>query len=191
MHVRHVLLLAAAAALAPAAGAAAQTSDTTFFHPGQWGADFTVGSGFTGVGAIHFRSPTRATVYDLTGSYDHSSGGGDRISAVNGAVSIGSRAYHAVSRRVVGWTTLGLSFQYSRQHAMFGAIDQTTKGVGAGVFLDFGASWMVTPHLGLGAEWRLGASYVHGSVSGTTGGGTSDVVSVDLTGIGLVGQLYF
>lgn len=173
---------------------AAQSPDSTPFHKSQWGVDFRVGNGFAGVGALHFRSPTRATLIDLSGGYSHGSTTNPAIhgNAVDASFSIGTRGYHLVDRHVYRWTTLGLSFLYNRQSSTQGAVTQTTEGIGAGVFANLGGTWLVTPHLGLGAQWQVDLTYIHGSAtSPISGSARSDTVTLELARVALTGQFYF
>jgi len=195
MHARFPVRVVAAAVaaflLAPAA--VAQVPDAALFHRGQWGVDFRVGSGFTGAGALHFTSPTRATLLDLSSAYSHAANTAAspalRASNVNATLSLGTRAYHSVDPHIYRWTTLGLSFAYSRQSATQGTVTQRVQGIGTGVFANLGATWLVTPHLGLGAQWQADLTYTHNSASAAAG--TSDVVTVGLARVALTGQLYF
>ena len=181
--------------LAPAL--AAQVPDSALFHKGQWGVDFRVGSGFAGVGALHFTSPTHATLLDLSGGYSHVSNTTSpafRASIANASLSLGSRAYHLIDPHVYRWTTIGLSFLYNRQSVTQGTATQTIKGYGAGVFVNLGGTWLVTPHLGLGAQWQADVAYSHNSTSApfpNPSPGTSDVVTVELARVALTGQFYF
>ena len=89
--------------LAPAL--AAQVPDSALFHKGQWGVDFRVGSGFAGVGALHFTSPTHAMLLDLNGGYSHGSttvSPASHGNSVNAALSLGTRAYHRLDPHPVG-----------------------------------------------------------------------------------------
>src|SRR6266481_4880511 len=121
---------------------AAQARDSMPFHKGQWGVDFRIGNGFGGVGALHFRSPTRAMLIDLSGGYSHGSitNPAAHGSAVNAALSLGTRGYHAMDPHVYRWTTLGVSFLYNRQSSTQGGVTQTNQGVGAGVFANLGGT---------------------------------------------------
>ena len=99
------------AAFLPASALAAQVPDSVLFHPGQWGVDFRIGSGFAGAGALHFTSPTHATFLDLSGGYKHTSNTAAalRISNLTGALSLGRRAYHRVDPHIYRWTTSGFN----------------------------------------------------------------------------------
>ena len=64
----------------------------------------------------------------------------------------------------------------------------SSNGWGGGIFGNVGASWLVTPHLGIGADWGVTVGYVHE---------TGPLANVDrqwTVGLGqlqLTGQLYF
>ncbi len=178
------------AAFLPAPPLAAQVPDSVLFHPGQWGVDFRIGSGFAGAGALHFTSPTHATFLDLSGGYNHTSNTAAalRISNLTGALSLGRRAYHRVDPHIYRWTTAGFTFVYNRQSSTQDTVRQTTRGVGAGVFVNVGGTWLVTPHLGLGAQWQADLTYTHNRTSPRT---TSDIVTVGLARVALTGQFYF
>ncbi len=169
-----------------------QEPDSAHFHPGQWGVDFRIGSGFAAAGALHFTSPTRATLLELSSGYSHGSISGPvptaRTSNVDAALSVGRRAYRTVDPHVYRWTTMGLSVLYDRQSSSQNSLTTTAQGLGAGVFANIGAGWLVTPHLGLGAQWQVGVTYNHRSASGSF---TSDIVTVVLAQVALTGQLYF
>jgi hypothetical protein len=133
---------------------------------------------------------------DLNGAYSHISNTSTttpavRVSNVNAALSLGRRAYHLLDPHVFRWTTLGLSFVYDRQSSTQGGVTQTGQGLGAGVFANLGATWLVTPHLGLGAQWQVDVTYTHGKVSSPAGSGKTDFVAVDLARVALTGQFYF
>lgn len=195
MHARIALTGIAIAAATFSSAAAAQVPDSTPFHRGQWGVDFGIGAGFAAVGALHFSSPTHAMVLNLTSVFGHGSsaiGGPPAIitSNINAGGSVGTRAYHAMDARAYRWTTLGVSMAYNWQTTTLSGVSQKLQGIGAGVFGNLGAAWLVTPHLGLGAQWQVTVSYTHTTRSGT-GSGTSNAVSVGLGQVSLTGQLYF
>lgn len=178
--------------LAPAL--AAQAPDAAPFHKGQWGVDFRVGNGFAGVAALHFTSPTRAMLIDVSGGYSHGSTTNPALqgNAVNVSVGLGRRGYHVMDPHVDRWTTLGLSFIYNRQSVTQGGTTQTNQGLGAGIFANLGGTWLVTPHLGLGAQWQVDLTYIHGSATSPISGSvTSDIVTVELARVALTGQIYF
>jgi hypothetical protein len=158
------------------------------FHRGQWGAEFSIATGFAGVGALRFTSPTHAWLIDFGATYDHTSTSGIRESRTTASLDLGTRAYHALRRRLYRLTTFGVSLNYRRSPASPGT---TTETFGGGLFADLGATWLVTPELGIGARWRAAISYGHGKVSGAGVSSTADGVSVSLGPLLLAGQIYF
>lgn len=96
----------------------AQGADSAMFHRGQWGADFIIGNGFFGAGALRFTSPGHAWLVDIGADYQHTSGtqNGVKNSGNTEASSVeaGSRSYHAMNRRLYGLMTLGVSLNYGR-----------------------------------------------------------------------------
>ena len=177
----------------PATSLVAQNPDSMAVRAGRWGVDFRIGNGFAGAGALHFTSPTRATLLDVTSAYNHTANttpGGPTLlaSSIGAALSLGRRTYTRVDPRVYRWTTLGLSVAYSRQRIKQGATTQINRGVGTGVFANVGAMWLVTPHLGLGAQWQVDLTYTH---AGGSSGNTSDAVTLGLARVALTGQFFF
>ena len=169
----------------------AQLTDSMAFHRGQWGAEFQIGSGFFGAGTLHFTSPTHAWLMNASAAYAHTSGSGFGVSTVNTgsiALDLGTRAYRSFGRRLYRLTTFGVSLSYSRQTTNLGT---TTQLLGGGPFADLGATWLVTPHLGIGARWRAAIAYTHGKASGGGSSSTVDYVRVSVDGVVLTGQLYF
>ena len=92
---------------------------------------------------------------------------------------------------VLRWTTLGVSFLYDRQSTTQSGLTQTNQGLGAGVFANLGGTWLVTPHLGLGAQWEVDLSYIHTKTTSPFSSGTGDIVSLQLARVALTGQFYF
>jgi len=188
---RTALAVAALApALAPGVGFA-QAAERSPFHARQWGADFVVAFGFAGAGAIRFMAPDRAVVMDLQGdiSTSTSNGGGARGNVNSAELSLGVRRYRGLAPSVQLFHTLGLQVDYSHSYAAAGPT--TTNGWGAGVFGDLGAGWMVSPHLMVGASWRVDALYTHTSTM--TPGGTTSGHQLELSfgAVSLMGQLFF
>jgi hypothetical protein len=164
------------------------------FHSGQWGVDFNIGSGFVGAGVIHFRSPTRALVLNLSGGLSTStSATGNSISGnvVQANVSLGARRYHPFAPRLYFYRTLGIEGNY-RHSFIGGATDLTENDWSGGLFGEVGAGWLVTPHLAVGATWRFSADYGGGEVRqpGVLTG-KSHGFSFTLGEVRLTGQLYF
>ena len=171
---------------------AAQGADSAMFHRGQWGADFIIGNGFFGAGALRFTNPGHAWLVDVGANYQHTSG------TTNGAnnsgnsetftVEVGSRSYHAMNRRLYGLTTVGASFNYGRSSINGGPIGRSSGG---SLFGDLGAAWFVTPHLGVGARWRAALSYLHLHTTFAGNETTLNAVGLSLGTVVLTGQLTF
>ncbi|MGA2384593.1 MAG: hypothetical protein ABSG61_14295 [Gemmatimonadales bacterium] len=183
---RTSIVLVAVMAAIPAVPLWGQSSDSSVFHRGQWGADFDISGGFVGAGLIHFRSPTQAAVLALSGGV--STAGSGNTSQVN--LSLGARRYHAFASQLYFYRTFGIAGSYSHSFAGGGS-GTTTNTWGGGLFGELGAGWLVTPHLALGAAWRLSASYEHSSWTAGLFSGSSDGFSVTLGAVRLTGQLYF
>ena len=191
---RTPLLLAAVVAAMPPARLVGQAADSVRFHRGQWGTDFTIGYGFVGAGVIRFHGPARALVLGLGGQFATGSSTGAfgepalHLMAVN--LSLGARRYHALAPRLLVYRTFGLAGSYNRNSQSGGT---SSVAWTAGVFASAGAGWMVTPHLELGAEWKLSASFGRQTVSGSglPNAGGYNTWSVMLGMPDLVGQLYF
>jgi len=191
---RSSVALAIIVAVIPAAGLRAQVADSAAFHRGQWGMDFNAGYGFAGAGLIRFRSPTRALVLSVGGSlqttsYDPASGypGGNRTE-VN--VNLGARRYHLFAPRLYYYRTVGVEGAYTHQFSG-GDAGSTEIQWNGGLFGEVGLGWLVTPHLALGAAWRLNADYYRadqraGAQRTWTSGFTATLAQPRLTG-----QLYF
>jgi hypothetical protein len=162
------------------------------FHQRQWGAEFNISGGFFSAGALRFTSPAHAWLVDLGAGYAHTSVNGPAGSTTgnntNIVVELGSRSYHPFGRRLYRLTTFGVSFNYNRQSTSGGT---TFQAAGGGVFGDLGATWLVTPHLGIGARWRVAASYVHASDSSAGVTTTGNGVTFSVGTLQLTGQLYF
>ena len=185
-------LLAIGTLTLPAA-ARAQGDQALGFRAGQWGADFQVAGGFTGAGAIKFTSPTRAWLIDLGSQVLHSSTtqptGNGSGTVINLSVKVGRRMYGTITHRVAPWTAVGLIASYGRERDSGG---DTTTSFGAGVFGSLGATWLITPHLGIGAQWSLIFNYSHQSITNPiTGTAKNNTVNVTLPNMALGGQLYF
>lgn len=176
-----VLLLAGARvgrAQAPVA------ADSLPFTRGQWGVQVTGGENLVSVGALRFTSPRAAWLLDIVASVtrsevrvDSSAGAplppdadASHVNTSGGAnVRVGRRSYHALGRGVASFATAGVSAGYSgARWTQAGGSRATT--VTGGLFGDLGATYFVTPHLGLGAAVTLEASYARSRTrsSGTT-----------------------
>lgn len=184
------LILATASFLPRVADA--QAPDSVAFHQGQWGAEFRILNSFLGLGALRFSSPTRALLLDISADYIHASGSGTAPASTTGigvAVDLGMRAHHSFGRRLYRLTTFGIFVNYSRQTISTNNAKLSTFG--GGPFVDLGATWLVTPHLGIGAKWRAALFYNHATLTDAVTSAKVDQVGVTLGGIELAGQLYF
>ncbi|WP_310571581.1 hypothetical protein [Gemmatimonas sp.] len=165
---RRLVTLAGAVLLStvPTSAARAQTapSDSTGFRAGQWGAEFTLGTGSgaaSGVGALRFFSDRRALLLDVNGRLTRASGDAWLRSDESSLhVRIGPRWYRPVKGRVLQYVSLGVIASHDRREipVFSSSLDpmtrSTTKSFGAGTFGEVGGSWMVTPQLRLGASWQ-------------------------------------
>ncbi len=188
---RTALTVAAlASVLVPAVGHA-QAAERSPFRARQWGADFNIGNGFVGVGAIRFTAPDRALVLDLSGDVATrtSNGGGPRGNSNSFTLSLGMRRYRGLAPSVEMYHTLGLEAAYSHNYDAAGPVTDNTWG--AGVFGDLGAGWMVSPHLLLGASWRVEALYNHTSSKTPAVSTSGHRLELSLGGVRLIGQLFF
>ncbi len=188
---RTALVFAAlASALVPTVGHA-QAAERSPFRARQWGADFNVGSGFVGVGAIRFTAPDRALVLDLAGDVatSTSNGGGPRGNTNSATLSLGMRRYRGLAPSVQLYHTLGIEANYSHDYSAAGPV--TNNSWGAGVFGDLGAGWMVSPHLMLGASWRVDALYAHTSSTTPAVSTSGHQLGLSFGGVRLIGQLFF
>lgn len=179
--------------------ARAQGDEPLGFRSGQWGADFQVQGGFTGAGAIKFTSPTRAWVLDLGTAVVHASANLPGTSATSAGTSVnlsmkaGRRMYGTITHRVAPWTALGVTAVYAWQRATSGdTVLQHSNTAGAGLFGSLGATWLITAHLGVGAQWSLLLNYAHQSfTSNVSGTSTVNSISVSIPNVALAGQVYF
>lgn len=183
---RHHLILAGALLLSttPASAARAQSapSDSTGFRAGQWGAEFTLGTGSgiaSGVGALRFFSDRRALLVDVNGRFTRASGDGplkSTESILN--VRIGPRWYRPVKGRVLQYVSLGVIASHERREnpVFMSSLDPTTqfttKSVGGGAFGEVGGSWMVTSQLSLGAAWQGTLQYARNTQDARNFGGS-------------------
>ncbi len=182
---RSSVVLALAASVVAAAPLLGQAQAASPFHRGQWGVDFNVGNGFVGAGLIHFRAPDRAFVVDLNGSVTTSTGPAQPTgNATTVGLSLGARRYHRFAAQLIGFRTFGLEGSYG--HVFLSGSPSSTTWTG-GLFGELGGGWMVTPHLALGASWRLSADYEHLK----TGAATGHSWTITLGHPRLTGQIYF
>jgi len=173
----------------------AQTGDSLAFHKAQWGTEFNFGFGFVAAGVLYFTSPTHAFLLDIGTGYARSSGsarsGAYSASAVSVATRVGTRAYRAFGRRLYRLTTVGVSVAYSRNESTQDTLRFNSEGIGAGLFADLGATWLVTPHLGIGAKAGATITYTRATFTGSFGSGSENRLRISVGDVALVGQVYF
>jgi hypothetical protein len=198
MRVRHLVIpLYCGIAVVAAQAAQAQDPDSVVFHRGQWGADFRIGSGFSSAGAIHFSSATHAQLVDIGAGYSHNTSNqpgnySAEASGGNASLRLGIRSYHSIDRRLYRWTTFGVAVNYNRQTNTYqDTLTSTSVGGGMGLFANVGATWLVTPHLGIGALWEIGVNYNRATIRGYNGSETNEEFSLSLANVALAGQIYF
>ena len=142
----------------------------TPFRRGQWAAQFQMGSGFTSVGFLKFRSPTRAIVLDLrlTGSHEEATRtdtSGTQFVGLNSSALTqlrwGFRSIHAMETRVVSHHTLGLLAGFDHGAARGPGFTTQSNAWSAGVFGDLGATYLVTPKFGLGVLATVALGYTN------------------------------
>lgn len=170
--------------------AIAQSTEPYAFHGGQWGIEFNVAGGFGGAGVLRFTGPAHAWLADLDVSYAHTRADGPNLSGfrgTNGTLDLGSRSYHALGSHVQRLMTFGALFTYTRESNQ----GNSFTVAGGGLFADLGASWLVTPHLGIGGRWRVSAVYLHAKASNLAGVSTADNVTLSAGSVALSGQIYF
>jgi hypothetical protein len=182
-------LVVGPALLAPAA--LAQSPDSVAFHRGQWGTEFTIGSGFVAAGLLHFSTPARALLVDVGVNYVHdairSDGPTQTEDSYGASLRLGTRTYRSVERRLYRMVTLGITASYDRETVTANTVSHSVGQYGLGVFGDIGATWLVTPHLGIGAKLGATLAYSHGTSTGTR----TDQLHLSVGYLTLAGQLYF
>jgi hypothetical protein len=146
------------------------TVSATPFRRGQWAAQFQMGSGFTSVGFLKFRSPTRAFVLDLrlTGSHQEQTRtdtSGTQFVGLNSSaltqLRLGFRRIHAMETRVVSHYTLGLLAGFDHDAARGPGFTSQSNAWSAGIFGDLGATYLVTPKFGLGVLATVALAYTN------------------------------
>ena len=185
-------LLAALLVVAPRVGRAQApaAADSLPFARGQWGVQVTGGASLVSVGALRFTSPRAAWLLDVAAGVTRSEtrvepgpdsplppdAGASQVTSSGGAnVRVGRRYYRPLGRSVATFATAGVSASYAgARSTQPGSLRTTT--LGGGLFGDLGATYFVTPHLGLGASVTLDASYARSRGSG--GGATARASSV-------------
>jgi hypothetical protein len=172
---------------------------TTPFRRGQWAAQFAAGFDFSTVGFLLFRSPTRALLLDVRLGGGHS----ETLSGDSTGLQFAGLSSNAFTQLRFGWRRYSSGEPKIATHYTFGVLGGFEHSAGsasgsslqrngwtAGLFGDLGATYLVTPHLGLGAlasaslyyststaetrptggknrTWNIGGSGVTGSIVAT------------------------
>lgn|SRR5262245_5409632 len=138
----------------------ASKTNPTPFRKGQWAAQFQVGSAFTSLGFIKFRSPTHALVLDvrLSGAHSETSDSdstGSHFANLNSwawtQLRFGWRRYRGGEPTVAAHYTLGLLAGFDHNASRDQNSSFQRNGWTAGLFGDIGATYLATSRLGLGA----------------------------------------
>lgn len=143
-------------------------SADTPFRGGQWAAQFQAGSSFGSLGFVKFGSPTRALVLDvrLGGAHSESSvtdSAGSRFAGLTSTafmeLRFGWRRYRGGELKVATHYTLGVlgGLDHRASRDLVAAFEG--NGWTAGLFGDIGATYLVTPRLGLGALAAASLTY--------------------------------
>jgi len=180
----------------------AQSGDALPFRPQQWGVEFGVGGNFASAGVLRFQTAQRALLMDVQGNVTRVSPAdeSDALMNASGAVRLGVRRYRSIRPVVVGFSTFGASISAARTNEFASTPSGTSTDpaflikstdVGAGVFADLGATWMVAPNLSLGAVWTATLDYTRIKTERMGGTGTSDRVWLRFGTVGVRGTLYF
>lgn len=183
----------------PNAPPAAAVRDSLPFRAGQWGAEFMINDGTTGVGVLRFRSPRRAWMLDASFSGDwyeeKSSYREDEWgSSVFGRLRVGPRRYRPIAEQAATYVGFGLTGSYGL--AARGEIDRRETW-DAGVFGELGGVYFVTRRLSLGAQGSVYATW--GDVRYRSASpppfppfvSWNRGASIDVRPIRIVGALYF
>lgn len=167
-----------------------QTSGTApTFHAGQWAAEFYLG-GFSGIGALHFSTPSKAWMLSaqVSGQLTDWSGSSSSGDNQNVSLNVGRRWYRPGMGRVRPFTGLGVSGNFWRWHSRNGTTEQSSHAYGGGLFGQVGAAVFFAPELSLGASWgaRLNVMHQVGTLS-------NDVTNFEFNAgyLSLQGAFYF
>lgn len=181
------------------------TSDTTPFRRGQWGLQFGGGFGFGSLGAVRFTSPRAAWVFDLrldgghgANRYRTTTGTGDTTlesftSHATASVRAGRRVYAGRGPQVVSFAGLGVIGSFAHDaDGREGDYSIERNGWSAGAYGEVGATYLVSPRLGLGATASASATYQRSTVEDSRGGRSRGwEYRLAGPGIALVATLYF
>ena len=154
--------------------------DSIAFHPGEWGVQAISMYGVSEAGALRFATPTRAWVLDGGISYQRHTASGSQVSPsadtfVGFTASLGSRWYHAPAR-LIRFAGAGITGGYT--YASYATSSQRTDLWSAGAYGEAGATYMFTPHLGVGSRAVLTFTRAQddASIKGGSFGGVQHVV---------------
>lgn len=176
---------------------------STPFRRGQWATQFAVASSFGSVGFLKFRSPTRALVLDLQLSGNHAessvedSTGASRFAGVNSNAFIqlrfGWRRYGGGEPKIVTHYTYGLLAGFNHGAATRAGTSSQQNIWSGGLFGDLGATYLVTPKLGLGALASASLAYSTSTLETQPGGGRSHSWQIGGSAVSasLVATLFF
>ena len=179
-------------------------SNATPFRKGQWAAQFQAGTGFSSLGFVKFRSPTRALVLDLRLGGAHSeelttdSSGASRFSGLNSnafkQVRFGWRRYSGdgATAKVVSHYSFGVLAGFNHYASGNPTGSSQTNGWTAGAFADVGGTYLITSRFGIGALATASLSYQN-SLGKTSAGGRYRDWSIggSAASASLVATLYF
>ena len=177
----------------------------TPFRRGQWATQFAVGSGFASLGFLKFRSPTRALVLDIRLNGFHAenlvddSTGTSQFDGLSSSaftqLQFGLRRYSGGEPRIVTHYTLGVFAGFNHTASTSpGTVDVSsqTNGWSWGLFGDLGATYLVTPKLGLGAMASGSLSYSTSTTKSSLGpSGRRWQIGGSALGASLVATLFF
>lgn len=167
------------------------------FHSGQWGAQFSVGNGFYGVGALRFSTPNAAWAFGGNFYATHrTQGPGDYSSNfLSTGLSVGRRWHRPGADRIRPFSELGISGGYSWGEDNYSGVVYRTQGYGGGAYGRIGAMVFFAPELSIGASWGANLSYNHDHTENTGPGfaysSDRSYLTFDAGRIQLVGALYF
>ncbi len=143
-------------------------SGDTPFRRGQWAAQFQAGFTFGSLGFVKFRSPTRALVLDVRVNGNHS----ERTATDSTGSRFAGLTSNAVTQLRFGWRRYGGGEPKVATHYTLGVLAGLDHGASkdaggtyeangwtAGLFGDLGATYLVTPRLGLGALAAASLTY--------------------------------
>ncbi len=157
-------LVLPSALLSQPAASAPSVRDSLSFRPGQWGAEFEVRDAAS-ASALRFHAPTQAWIATLSGELFHADADRGEERRARAQVLVGNRWYRPAGRAIAPFWGVGIGagFLSDRREIQIGtgntppAVVDDELLVGL-TYWEVGAQWLVTPHLALGAAWRVQAS---------------------------------